>query len=172
MLEINFESELLILNIDTRSISKSFENKFEILKSFIDLHNNYNKFKHLCKDNNFVQFHNKLTSNADNSCLFYTGLEDKIKEKYDKPDKVQKYIDAIQLMYEKYMYEKAIIEYKIVKTKISCDKNNDKKRLVSYLFHVRLNNHFNVSLNECRIDDDKSKHLHIMIPLEYSDFHN
>lgn len=167
MPKINFESELLILNIDPRSISKSFENNFEILKSFIALHKKCNELKHMCKDNEFIVFHNKLTSNDNNSCLFYTGLEPKIKEKYAKPGKVQKYKDAIQQM-----YEKVLIEYKIVKTKISCDKNNDKKRLVSYLFHVRLNNHFNVSLNECRIDDDKSKHLHIMIPLEYGDFHN
>lgn len=166
MPEINFESELLILNIDPRSISKSFENNFEILKSFIALHKKYNELKHMCKDNEFIVFHNKLTSNDNNSCLFYTGLEPKIKEKYAKPGKVQKYKDAIQQM-----YEKVLIDYMIVKTKISCDKNNDKKRLVSYLFHVRLNNHFNVSLNECRIDDDKSKHLHIMIPLEYDDFH-
>lgn len=171
MPEINFESELLILNIDPRSISKSFENNFEILKSFIALHKKYNELKHMCKDNEFIVFHNKLTSNDNNSCLFYTGLEPKIKEKYAKPGKVQKYKDAIQQMYEKYMYKKAIIEYKIVKTKISCDKNNDKKRLVSYLFHVRLNNHFNVSLNECRIDDNKSKHLYILIPLGYDDFH-
>ena len=103
--------------------------------------------------------------------MFYTGLEDNIKEKYAKPDKVQKYIDAIQEMYEKEMYANAIIEYKIVKTKISCDKNKDQKRLVSYLFHVRLNNHFNVSLNEHSTDDDKSKYLHILIPLGYDDFH-
>lgn len=43
MLEIKFESELLILNIDARSISKSFENNFEILKSFISLHKRYNE---------------------------------------------------------------------------------------------------------------------------------
>ncbi len=167
MLEIKFESELLILNIDARSISKSFENNFEILKSFISLHKRYNEKKHSYKDNEFSVFHNKLTSNVDNCCLFYIGLEPKIKEKYDKPDKVQKYIDAIQQM-----YEKAIIEYKIVKTKIPCDKNKDQKRLVSYLFHVKFNKHCNASLNEHSRDDNALKHLHIIIPLEYGDFHN
>ena len=167
MPEINFESELLILNIDPRSISKSFENNFEILKSFIALHKKYNELKHMCKDNNFVQFHNKLTSNDNNSCLFYTGLEDKIKEKYAKLGKVQKYKDAIQQM-----YEKVLIDYMIVKTKIPCDKNKDQKRLVSYLFHVKPNKHFNTSHNEHCKDDNKSKHLHILIPLDYGDFHD
>ncbi len=167
MPEINFESELLILNIDPRSISKSFENNFEILKSFIALHKKYNELKHMCKDNEFIVFHNKLTSNDNNSCLFYTGLEPKIKEKYAKPGKVQKYKDAIQQM-----YEKVLIDYMIVKTKIPCDKNKDQKRLVSYLFHVKPNKHFNASHNEHCKDDNKSKHLYILIPLEYGDFHD
>lgn len=123
MPEINFESELLILNIDPRSISKSFENNFEILKSFIALHKKYNELKHLCKDNEFIVFNNKLTSNDDNSCLFYTGLEPKIQEKYAKPGKVKKYIDTIQQM-----YANAVIDHKIIKTKIPCDKDKKQKR--------------------------------------------
>ncbi len=107
MPEINFESELLILNIDPRSISKSFENNFEILKSFIALHKKYNELKHMCKDNEFIVFHNKLTSNDNNSCLFYTGLEPKIKEKYAKPGKVQN----IKMLYNKCMKKYLLITW-------------------------------------------------------------
>ncbi len=135
MSEINFESEILILNIDPRSTSKEFKNKKEILRSFISLHEKYNKLKHSCKDDEFDQFHNKLTSNADNSCLFYTGIEVEIKEKYEKSNTVKGYEAII-----KQMYANAVIDHKIIKTKMPCDKNKDQKRLVSILFHVSLNN--------------------------------
>lgn len=162
MSEINFESEFLILNIDPKSISKSLENNYEILKVFIALHKKYNELKHLCKDNEFNQFHNKLTSNADNSCLFYTGIEPKIREKYEKSGKIKKYRVVIQQM-----YANAVIDHKIIKTKIPCDKHNDKKRLVSVLFHVTLNN----GAPNNNLSNNAEKHLHILIPLDYDDFH-
>lgn len=163
MSEINFESELLILNIDPKSISKEFENNNETLRYFIALHNKYNDIKHLCKDNEFNQFHNKLTSKTVNGCLFYTGLEVEIQEKYGKSDKIKKYRYVIQQM-----HANAIVNYIIIKTQIPCDKNKDQKRLVSVLFHVTLNN----GTPNNNLSNNAEKHLHIMIPLGYGNFHN
>lgn len=163
MPKTNFESEFLILNIDPKSISKEFENNNETLRYFISLHKRYNDIKHSCKDNEFVQFHNELTSNADNSCLFYTGIEVEIKEKYEKSNTVKGYEDII-----KQMYANVVIDHKIIKTKMPCDKNKDQKRLVSVLFHVSLNN----STSNSKLANNAEKHLHILIPLGYDDFHN
>lgn len=163
MPKTNFESEFLILNIDPKSTSKEFENNNETLRYFISLHKRYNEIKHSCKDNEFVQFHNELTSNGANKRLFYTGLEPKIQEKYAKPGKVKKYIDTIQQM-----YANAIVNYMIIKTKIPCDKHKDKKRLVSVLFHVTLNN----GAPNNNLSNNAEKHLHILIPLDYGDFHD
>ena len=152
----DFDCALHILNLDEKAIKRMEKNEklsFSEIQSGIEEKYNY-LYRSSC---NFDELRSKLHSSKDNNCLFYTGIEQNINNKYI--NQIGKFEDTVKEKYN-HLYFKC---EGLIKTKIPHRKDKNKKRLISILFFLILESQTNV-LN--------GKYLYVMIPISYENCHS
>lgn len=158
----DFDCALEVLDLAEKAIKRIEKNeKLSFSEIELAIGKEYNNlYKSSC---NFDELTSKLFSKKDNNCLFYTGIEPKIKEKYI--NQIDKYKSIVE---EKY-HPQLIVPKGLVKTKIPKRNDKNKKRLISILFFLTLQIQTNILVGESLFD---FKYLYVMIPISYENCHS
>ncbi len=145
-----------IANYDYKIIeSIDCDNKYS--KAMIDIHKKCND---LINSTNSFNDINKLFDNKNNSSFFYTGIEQKTRDKYNTKFKsISKSIESIIDTKSYFVY------CKLTKSKIPSSKNNMSKRLLSCVFLIKPTSNLNTKFSQ---NDYKL----ILVPIAYDNFHD